>query len=144
MLELIAVPRGVMEAGIALGFTGSNVNRTDHNPDCISSDFAADHFPLDHAFQGNVGSVDHRNRRIDVRGTYYRGRHLSPLEVFTGVAIIYFLLTYPSPSFSIEYMKSIDRKNDSCKHINPLHQGPSQALWSVTRSARYQPRCEPR
>jgi polar amino acid transport system permease protein len=96
---LLAVPKGVSDAGLALGFTTFDVFRR---------------LKLPIAFRQTLPlTISHwitlfkETSILSVIGTaelMYEARVLAvdtyrPLEIFTGVAVIYFLLTYPQSLF---------------------------------------------
>lgn len=92
---IMAVPRGLVEAGIALGFTGVDVQRRITLPMAFRQTLP---LTISHwitlfketSVLSIIGVAELMYEARVVAGDTYR-----PLEVFTGVAIIYFVLTYP-------------------------------------------------
>ena len=92
---MIAIPRGVVEAGIALGFTGNDVKRRITIPIAFRQTLplTVSHWITlfkETSVLSIIGTAELMYEARVVAVDTYR-----PLEVFTGVAVIYFLLTYP-------------------------------------------------
>jgi polar amino acid transport system permease protein len=92
---MMAIPRGLTEAGAALGFTNFDVKRRITIPIALRQTLplTASHWITifkETSILSIIGTAELMYEARVIAADTFR-----PLEVFTGVAVIYFLLTYP-------------------------------------------------
>lgn len=108
---LMAIPKGLVEAGYALGFTKANVRWRVTLPIAFRQTL-----PLTIAQWITLFKDTSILSIIGVAELMYQARVVAvdtyrPLEIFTGVAVIYFVLTYPQ-SLGLNYLYEKFRPKD--------------------------------
>ncbi len=108
---LMAIPKGLVDAGYALGFTKANVRSRITLPIAFRQTL-----PLTIAQWITLFKDTSILSIIGVTELMYQARVVAvdtyrPLEIFTGVAVIYFVLTYPQ-SLGLNYLFEKFRPKD--------------------------------